>query len=80
MEIQFNIDIDNPDNNPADFESYLKMIGADKICPKCGNDFIEHGIEARIWVQGNRVKMIQIMEDSKPWIDCIGCGKISIES
>ena len=78
MEIQFNINSDlNSEEDSEDFEGYLKKVKADLVCPHCGNDFIKYGIEARVWLspKGN-IKLIQVLDDSKPWTDCIGCGKM----
>jgi hypothetical protein len=80
MKIQFLYDEDIPEiseKDPVDIERYIDKVNPDRICPVCGNDFIEYGIEARVWIRGNTVSLLQVSDDPKPFISCIGCGKIS---
>jgi hypothetical protein len=80
MIVQLLFDLDLPDiseKEPVDIESYLKRVNPDRVCPVCGNDFIEYGIKARVWIKGNKISLVQVLDDPKPWISCVGCGKVS---
>ncbi len=80
MKIQLLHDEDIPDISDKDsiyIESYLEKVNPNKVCPECGNDFIEYGIEARVWIKGNKITLVQVLDDPKPWICCVGCGKVS---
>jgi hypothetical protein len=80
MIIQYLFDEDMPElseKDPVDIESYLKKVNPDRVCPVCGNDFIEYGIEARVWIKGNKISLVQVLDDPKPWIECVECGKLS---
>jgi hypothetical protein len=44
--IQYLFDLDKLDiseKDPVDIESYPKKVNPDRVCPVCGNDFIEYG-------------------------------------